>query len=512
MKSIFRNPTCRLLLFLLVCTLWAGVFYVLQDFLDNPVDSFLTALSVFAYWCCVCIGIFLLLYVMVLNKYVFAVLFPVFCILGTVVGYYRHAYKATLTPMLIDATLHNDFQTSAELVTWALVLLVVFNMAISGLAVYFRFRHISVCRPWLQLPIAVVGLLVLLNSHDRLRNGIMQRYPFNVYYNVKQYKEMQHEIKLERFCPDTLSYSLPNDSLIVMLVLGESLRADHLAINGYSRPTTPFLQQEKHVYSFANIYSEYTHTNRSLPHILTRADSIHEERAFEESSFITLFKNAGFATTWISNQDPAYTYIYFLNECDTIIYTHPERTVYVYSEWLDEDMLPALDALLPDMAQPNLIILHTIGSHWFYNNHVSDPWRRFLPVAKDRVITQNTPEEIINAYDNTVVYTDFFLKQLMDRLKDKHAILLYLSDHGEALGEEGNWLHASDCHALKHPACLIWCSDEYARRNEAKIKALEANRHRFYRTDFLYHSILSAGHIPTPLLVPELDVFTPACP
>ena len=297
-------------------------------------------------------------------------------------------------------------------------------------------------------------------------------------------------------------------TIIVAFVLGESLRADHLSINGYYRETMPYLQNEEQIYSFTNIYSEYTHTNRSLPHILTRADSVHEDRAFDETSFITLFKNSGFRTTWVSNQDPAYTYIYFLNECDTIIHAHPERTVYVYSEWLDEDMLPALDSLLLNISQPNLIILHTIGSHWFYSNHVSDKLRKFFPTAENRVITKNTSEEIINAYDNTVVYTDFFLKQVIDRLKDRNAIMIYLSDHGESLGEDGNWLHANDCYSIKNPACIVWYSDRYLNRNMSKIKALEANKNKFYRTDFLYHSILSAANIPTSLIVPELDIFT----
>ncbi len=508
MKKILHNNNFILFVFLFFCTLWSGVFYVSPDFADNPITNCSTAFSVFVYWCCICIGIFLLLYLIVLNKYVFAGLFPVFCVLGTIVGYYRYAYKASLTPMLVDAVFHNDFQTSAELITLTLVLLVILNIGVAAIAVYFRFKYIYVNHVCLQLFIAFTGLFVLLNSNDRLHNGIMQRYPFNVYYNIKLYKGMQHEIKSERYCPDTLSYSLPNDSLVVVFVLGESLRADHLSINGYYRETTPYLQNEEQMYSIANIYSEYTHTNRSLPHILTRADSVHEERAFDETSFITLFKNSGFKTSWISNQDPAYTYIYFLNECDTIIHAHPERTVYVYSEWLDEDLLPALDSLLSNISQPNLIILHTIGSHWFYNNHVSDELRKFSPVAENRVITKNTSEEIINAYDNTVVYTDFFLKQVINRLRDRNAIMIYLSDHGEALGENGNWLHANDSYSIKNPACMVWYSDKYSVGNMSKIEALEANKNKFYRTDFLYHSILSAAGIPSSVIVPELDIFT----
>ena len=180
--------------------------------------------------------------------------------------------------------------------------------------------------------------------------------------------------------------------------------------------------------------------------MLTRADSAHEERAFSETSFVPSFKRDGFRTTWVANQDAADTYVDFIHECDSAIFVHPEKTVYVYDEWLDTDILPHLDRLLaPGHQAPTrqLLILHTIGSHWYYVNHCPKRLARFQPVTHNREVKRNRPEEIINAYDNTVLATDEFLDEVIRRLERRTALLVYLSDHGEALGENGDWLHAA---------------------------------------------------------------------
>jgi len=158
---------------------------------------------------------------------------------------------------------------------------------------------------------------------------------------------------------------------------------------------------------------------KSATIILTRADSANIEVAFTESSFIPLFKRCGFSTAWISNQDPADTYVGFINECDTTIYAHPEKSVYNYNNWLDEDLLFYTDKLLSKEYARNLFVLHVIGSHWYYNNHFSKKCELFKPVTQSRIIAQCSPEEIINSYDNTAVYTDYFLDKLIIQLENK---------------------------------------------------------------------------------------------
>lgn len=505
------KPFVKYLYFVGALTLCAGIGFVLPDFLDNPVTGAVGVAQIAAYWAVVVVANFLWLYALAACRPIFYVVFPLYCLLGAVVAYFRYAFSATLTPMLLDATFHNDWRTSLELITPGLLCCIAAALAFAALAIRARRR--------LNLPgwgwHAAAGLLLLagyVNSHPRIHSGCMQRYPCNVYYNLRLYLESR-PAPTKRTDPDAQRPApTRTDTLTLVLVIGESLRTDHLAIAGYDRPTTPRLARRSNLVVLPHIYSEYTYTNRSLPHLLTRADSAHEERAFSETSFVPSFRRDGFRTTWVANQDAADTYVDFIHECDSAIFVHPEKTVYVYDEWLDTDILPHLDRLLaPGHQAPTrqLLILHTIGSHWYYVNHCPKRLARFQPVTRNREVKRNRPEEIINAYDNTVLATDEFLDEVIRRLEGRTALLIYLSDHGEALGENGDWLHASHNEAIKHPAALVWYSDHYARRYPQKVNALRRNATRRYRTDFLYHSLLSGGCVSTPLVEPGLNIFQP---
>ena len=500
----------RYLCFVGILTLFAGLFFVAPDFIDNPTDDIRGKIILLAYWGIVTTCNFFVIYSLAAYKTLFAIVFPIYWILGSIVGYIRYAYSATITPMLLDATFHNDFQTSRDLITTTAIFWIAFAIIFSSLAVFFRYKYISTLnKKYIHLLLGITLLLIFLNIHPRINNGCQQRYPYNLIYNLHTYVTSYKAVSQRTMPnPDIKREIARTDSLTVVFILGESLRSDHLSINGYTRETTPFLNKETRLVSFPHIYSEYTYTNRSLPHILTRADSANIDRAFQETSFIPIFKQEGFKCTWIANQDAANTYIDFINECDTSSYVHPEKTVYVFDNWYDKDILPHLKNTLKDDCPRKLVILHTIGSHWYYNNHVPKEAEIFLPVTTNREVHRNTAEEIINSYDNTIYATDLFMKDVIDYLRNDNAIVLFLADHGEALGEEGDWLHASDNKSIKNPACFIWYSSKYEEIFPEKIQALHDNAQQQYRTDFLFHSILEAAHIPASIISEELNIFS----
>ena len=111
------------------------------------------------------------------------------------------------------------------------------------------------------------------------------------------------------------------------------------------------------------------------------------------------------------------------------MYAHPEKSVYNYNNWYDSDLLPCLKKTIKHGIN-NLMILHTIGSHWYYNNHFPEKSAKFKPVTDSRIIAQCSRDEIINSYDNTVLYTDFFLDSLIRYFENSNTIILFLSDHG----------------------------------------------------------------------------------
>lgn len=506
MTFITKN-TIRHLALIFTASLLSGIFFILPDFIIYPTTGLKGTIYTILHWGLNCIPLFFLYYLLSINKYVFAVTIPPLFLVGTLIGYYSYFYKATLTPMILDATFHNDIGTSLDVISPLLIVFVVLSIFISILFIRFRFRKISISKPVFHLLCSLTILILLFSINKRVTTSFYQHFPFSLYYNFSEYRKLNTNKNLDRTYPDTVFNYNSEENLTVVFIIGESLRADHLSINGYHRNTTPLLAKQNNLVSYTNIYSEYTYTNPSVAHIMTRADSVHTERSKTETSFVTQFNNSGFYTSWIANQDAAITYYSFMAECDTLIYVNPQKSVYTYSNWIDEDILPEMDKMLDRNDKNRLLILHTIGNHWYYDSHYSEKFKVFKPTTRSKILTQNTTEEMTNSYDNSILYTDFFIDSVIKRIEGMNAILIYLSDHGEALGEEGNWLHASDNKYLKNPACLVWYSDIYKEKYGEKVEALKANSKKRYRTDFLYHSILSAAKIPSSIIEDELDIF-----
>ncbi len=136
----------------------------------------------------------------------------------------------------------------------------------------------------------------------------------------------------------------------MVFVLGESLNAKNMQINGYKRPTTPYLMKEKNVVSLPHIYSEYGYTHESVPYILTRASHKAPDLGYKERSFISILKKAGYQTTWLANQESIVTYSYFMNECQ---YMKMNTLLKIYNclkyEWPSVEVDPTIakDAVKP---------------------------------------------------------------------------------------------------------------------------------------------------------------------
>ena len=461
-------------------------------------------ISVF-HWSVILIELYCFIFITGINKWVYAILFPLLTVICTILAYFRLTMYATLTPMIIHATLNNDVQTSMELVSPLLIVLIIVFFIISCLFVYYRFKNVRTSKS-IVIPVCVfLSLLISLPQHPKLKRAILERIPFNVYYTGYKYFDEKQMTHTER--PDFTDGAICNeDSITVVLVLGESLRADHLPMNGYKRNTMPVLS-EKDIISFPHIFSEHTITVRSLPHMLTRADSIDDTPAYNEKSFISFFNACGFHTAWLANQEPLYSYAYFISECDSSFFVNINKSDYSFGYWTDDDLLPLLDRTLAVSGNKKLIILHTIGSHWWYNSHYTKEYALFQPTIKSKIISSCTREEMVNSYDNTILFTDHFLSRIIDKIKDDNAIFIFQSDHGEALGEDDVWLHASETPHTQNPACMVWMSQKYKEKYPEKYQAANNNMLKRYRTDYLYHSILDAATIDSNYKNTSLSIF-----
>ncbi len=494
------------LLWSIFVTLWVTICFIIPYFIGSPADGWRGMISLVAYVSACSIGAFFLICLIGSNRYLCAIMLPLLALTGSVLSFYLIGYKTTLTPMLIDAILHTNVEEAIGVLSWQVVLWVAMNGVIAYLFIRYRWKRIVLSYEWLYALVALLIGLGYYESNARIRISLCQRFPYNVPYVVYNYYSLQQSIQDRRSIPnyEVISH---NDSLTVVLILGEAVRADHLQLNGYSRETTPRLSQRSNIVSYPSIYSEQTHTLASLPYILTRADSVHESYQYTETSFISIFREAGFYTAWISNQDMGATFSPFLSESDTIIFANAGKSVYVFTKWLDEDLVPAMNSVRSMSHTNALYVLHMIGSHWYYNNHVPDAMQFFQPVTSNKMITANTIEQIVNSYDNTIRYMDYFVDSIIASLEQDRALLIFQADHGDALGEDGYFLHANDAEVAKNPACFIWYSDKYAAAYPDKIKTLIANKDKRYRTDYVFYSILSAAGIEAEGTNEQMNIF-----
>ena len=506
LNNIYSSASLKLLRFCFIISLLYGITFLLAEFYDNPFSSFHDFIILALQWLAIEIAIFGLIYIISINKYVFCVLFPIITVLSTIIAYYRCTLHLTLMPEVIELLLENDLRTSMDVVSWQLVLWIMLALLVSVLISMKRFRMENIPCQWLHLTVSLIIVMVSLNV-GTTNNAIVKRIPYSIFFTIAEY--LDNRISVEIVRQDFKGSAVCNtDSMTVVFIIGESLRASSMQVNGYERATTPLLCKEKNAVSMSNIYSDYNLTHLSIPHFMTRSDEKHPDRAYNERSFISLMKRAGYSTAWFANQESIKSFVYFIKECDRVKYVSSGKVSYIYEKWLDTDLLPYYDEELQRPAARKLIILHTVGSHWYYNTHFTDEYEKFKPITDSKIISSNSFEQIRNSYDNSILFSDYFWNQVINRLRNRNAVLIYLSDHGECMGEDGHFIHGSVDNEPQHlPGCFIWYSDEYSRRYSQKVKALRSNKDKRYKSYFLFHSILDAADIKSGYINNNFNIF-----
>lgn len=506
LNKIYSSASLKLLRFCFIISLLYGITFLLAEFYDNPFSSFHDFIILALQWLAIEIAIFGLIYIISINKYVFCVLFPIITVLSTIIAYYRCTLHLTLMPEVIELLLENDLRTSMDVVSWQLVLWIMLALVVSVFISMKRFRMENIPCQWLHMIVSLIIVMVPLNV-GTTNNAIVKRIPYSIFFTIAEY--LDNRISVETVRQDFKGSAVCNtDSMTVVFIIGESLRASSMQVNGYERATTPLLCKEKNTVSMSNIYSDYNLTHLSIPHFMTRSDEKHPDRAYNERSFISLMKRAGYSTAWLANQESIKSFVYFIKECDRVKYVSSGKVSYIYEKWLDTDLLPYYDEELQRPAARKLIILHTVGSHWYYNTHFTDEYEKFKPITDSKIISSNSFEQIRNSYDNSIIFSDYFWNQVINRLRNRNAVLIYLSDHGECMGEDGHFIHGSVDNEPQHlPGCFIWYSDEYARRYSQKVKALRSNKDKRYKSYFLFHSILDAADIKSGYINNSMNIF-----
>ena len=302
--------------------------------------------------------------------------------------------------------------------------------------------------------------------------------------------------------------------LLLVMVVGETARASSFSLGGYSRNTNPRLSQRE-VFYFENVVSCGTATAVSVPCLFSDLPRTEFDlaRADRRDNVLDILERAGLVVSWIDNQAGC------KGVCARIP-TRQARTAHPASctddDCRDDALLYALSDEMRRVSTDSLIVLHQMGSHGpAYYLRVPEDERRFEPVCATERIETCTREQILNTYDNTIAYTDLVIDGLIERLdaaRDFDTVLLYVSDHGESLGEGGLYLHGQPYfiapEVQKRVPMLLWFSIGAKERLRLEPSCLRERLKNAMSHDNVSHSLLGLADVQTVAYRPSLDVIS----
>ena len=362
------------------------------------------------------------------------------------------------------------------------------------------------------------GILTLAASYisDKEYRAELDLYPANVIYNMVLAGERTYQTEHYAETSHGFSFkakSMENDSLpeVYVMVIGETARACEFQIYGYNRPTTPLLAKEKDLVAFSNVMSQSNTTHKSVPMLMSAASAVDYDRIYKEKGIIEAFREAGFHTTFISNQQPNHSFIDFFGE-EANEWKFIKENSADGKNTPDTEMLKMLNGVLSKKRTKEFIVLHCYGSHFNYRDRYPRSGAFFTPDDATEAKPSNR-QQLINAYDNTIRYTDAFLHGVIKALRQRGAVsaMLYTSDHGENIFDDERklFLHASPTPSYYelHVPMLVWLSDKYNFMFPNELDILKANRNKPVASSAsMFHSVLGIAHINTPYLADSLNV------
>lgn len=319
--------------------------------------------------------------------------------------------------------------------------------------------------------------------------------------------------------PESHAHSLPitrrQKPLLLFLVVGETARAGNFQLGGYARDTNPELSRIEDLYYFNDVASCGTSTAVSVPCMFSPGGRkrLDVTMARRHSNLLDAIKSAGFNVEWRENNSGSKG---VAARVETINFLRNSAKIRCAHEpCYDEEMMSGLADRLRGLRQNSVIVFHTMGSHGpSYWQRYPDRFEKFKPVCRTSELWTCSHESLVNTYDNTILYTDHVLAEQIRLLQSVSAyadsLLIYVSDHGESLGEHGLYLHGTP-YALapeeqtKVPY-LIWMSEGYRQRLSVDDNCLRSQKHQPLSHDAIYHTVLGALGLRNGFYKRDLDM------
>lgn len=446
------------------------------------------------------------------------------------------SYFSSTYGVIIDETITKSvFETSygeatqylnINLVLWNLAFIFVFSFSLS----FIKIENENI-RSRITDSLKIVGVFFsaviiisaffykdyasFLRNNRQIRhmvNPIGPIYEVGRYWKVRTFPQKQNFIAIGGHAKR--ASTLSKRKKLVVLVLGETARADHFSLNGYENNITNPLLSKQDVVTFSNVVSCGTATAVSVPCIFSDLgrENFDNDSYGSRGNLLDVVKKAGYDVQWIDNNTGCQ------GVCDRVkivdITKYRTKELCKTSTCFDEILVNAVKEI-STTDEDQFIILHTLGSHGpSYYLRYPDEFNVFKPSCDTSDLSKCSQEEIVNAYDNTILYTDFVVSKIIDYLKTLapkiDTSLLYVSDHGESLGENGIYLHSLPYvlapREQKTVPMVFWFSEEF--KKERKISNFYQTKVNFcqFSHDNIFSTILDILEIETPEYKSDLDL------
>ena len=467
---------------------------------------------------------------LVANRWIAKPLLTALLLVTAVASHYMSAYGVYLDADMLRNVLHTDSKESGELLSPRLLIPLAWSLVPIALLWRVRLRRRSrsraiVVRIAFLLAMALVAACgVMLSSQDfssLFRSHREVRYlvtPANYVVSLSNVLLSSPPGPKKALLPiglDARQVRETGKPRLLLLVVGETARAQNWGLNGYARQTTPELARIPELINFSQVTSCGTSTEVSLPCMFSpygRRD-YDEGRIRSHQSLLHVLDHAGIATLWRDNQSGC------KGVCDKLPIERLDDAVDAElcngKRCLDEILLKDLQAQLSPVKGDRVVVLHQLGNHGpNYFERYPPAFKRFTPTCDNPELGQCEREHIVNAYDNALLYTDHFLAKAIDSLKSQagyDTALIYVSDHGESLGEKGLFLHgvpyAIAPQEQTRVPMVMWFSPGFLGDSGLDLDCLRRRAAQPASQDNLFPSVLGLLQVRTDVYRPSDDLF-----
>ncbi|EAH6986132.1 phosphoethanolamine--lipid A transferase, partial [Campylobacter coli] len=461
-------------------------------------------------------GLVHMIFSLIFVKYLTKILSIFFILSSCTSLYFITFYGVLIDSDMIQNVMQTDIKEVKDLLSWRLVLLAIVvllfcvfilririeNNTEQGFFKKIRVRVLSALLGCSIFLIAFVPLSKTFIPFFRTYNEIrMYNVPFYPIYAVYRYCVRFVKVKPEFKTIANDAYRENNHTKkLLVLVVGETARAANYSLGGYAKNDTNFYTKKDNVVFFDNFSSCGTATAVSLPCMFSLSKRQNYSSSEYQENVMDILQKTGVKASWIDNNSGGCKGV-----CDRL-----SDKQQLSSDW-DENLLPFLKERLDSLDTQNIIVLHLQGSHGpaYYKRYPSE-FKKFIPTCDTNELSKCDSEALINTYDNTLLYTDYLLSEIIKLLKEKkdyESSLIYLSDHGESLGENGIYLHGMPYTIAPsyqtHIPVIFWSSDENLMTTAQNHKSLNLSQ------DNLFSTLLGYFDVKTSVYEPEYDLLNP---